>query len=236
MPGYILHLTEGEIILGELKENGADFSENPYWMNAFRCGCLLPDAAPKEEKGKSHFWNLQKTEEKIVLPDLLCFLEEHGAKLRDIKNHPKLCGYYAHLLLDRWFIDFYLKSCTQLLNHQGDVVSHYSETEIVRLKQTGKEISLRQLFSKDYLYEDYSRLNIYFLNKYKIAVPTDDLSDDEMPCNEWKLSSLLKNLDVFLKESSTYTGEALEVLELHSLEAFLEKAAKETIQSWRKLR
>lgn len=102
MPGYIIHAVEAERVLENMpmkwrmKFSGGISQE---WHDAFLCGVLLPDAAGKEVKAQTHYWDENTLENVIVVPDLSSFLDQYAEML----EQPVVLGYLAHLHLDQLF-------------------------------------------------------------------------------------------------------------------------------------
>ena len=228
MPGYIIHLAEAEIMIRELQNRGYDMAFSEQWKERFRYGCLLPDAAPKEKKAVSHFWNSAEPDTGITLPDMECFVVEYSSKLMNIEKNPEAFGYYIHLYLDGAFFSSYLKSCVRLLDDAGNTVETYSKAKNVQILKSGEEIPLRCLFSQEYLYGDYTKLNQYLMRKYSILIPKIETENEE-DIFGWPLSPLLEQLTEFLK-CDVDAAEELRVLEVESLEEFLLKAASTAIR------
>lgn len=231
MPGYIIHLVEAKIIIRKLRENDFLKKYSDEWQKRFFWGCLAPDAEEKDKKGRTHFW-AQSENGDVKLPDLRAFVEKYADKLRRRNEYPEIFGYYAHLYLDRIFWDEYIKNNVQLTDKAGFVTHSYSVAKYLKPHKYKKELTL-DLFM-EHLYEDYTTLNDYFAGKYSIHIPdekqlTGELNKPEELLN-CSLESLLKKLDQFLQKDMELSERDLKIIDLNSLELFLESTAESIIK------
>ena len=124
MPGYIIHLTEAKLILECLKkmyDTRSVFSDQ--WTQCFFWGSLLPDAADKTQKCKSHFWKEGQEEKILRFPQTEWFLEKYQTRLED----PVILGYYAHLYLDRMFFSDFLTAFVSFYDAAGNKTDRIPE-------------------------------------------------------------------------------------------------------------
>ena len=111
MPGYIIHLTEAELIYQALiKRKLLQCLDIDSWKRQFIYGNLLPDAVPKEHKSRSHFWSQKDEGNFIRVPDLSFFLSKYQVSL----SNPAICGYYTHLYLDPAFWKRFFPECVKI--------------------------------------------------------------------------------------------------------------------------
>lgn len=227
MPGYIIHLTEAECVLKKMplgwqsKLPGGSISQ--AWYDAFLCGVLMPDAVGKKEKMQTHYWNVQNLNDAIIVPNLDLFLEQHGGEL----SQPVVLGYLTHLHLDKVFFTKYFHSKVLFLDENRKETFERQAVKYAWLKDECKELSPTELFSQDWLYGDYTKLNSLLIRRHGLTLPDQLLSLD----NPFGLdtASLMQRvyeaIDSYLAESKTAGKPKL--LSLNSLEQFMDYAAED---------
>lgn len=231
MPGYIIHQLEADIIKKKLLERDVFGTYTEEWQKEFQWGCLIPDAA---EKGKTHFWN-QKEPCYLKLPDLEQFIEKYGQDIRRKKKNPVLFGYYAHLCLDRLFWEVYIKENTKLLDSAGYETNSYSNIRFFEAKKLDGKIPVNTFV--EYLHEDYTKLNHYFIEKYQLVIPDENIEirDSDKPeiARNLSIRKITEQLKEFLDNQSTDDSKSLvddlKIIEIKSFEKFLELAAETII-------
>lgn len=223
MPGYILHLTEAELILQELKEEGCSLS--PEWINAFRLGTLLPDTRRKKEKITSHFWESGDLQLQAIAPSIPLFLQKYREEIKG----PLMLGYLSHLDLDACFVNTFWPSMWEFLDADLQLETLQEKIRSVYLKKNGKTIPVTDFFSSAHYYGDYSRMNAYFLRKYRLQIPVLD-SSLSCPitevCTE-DLKEVLAELQYLCSTMQPGTEKELTVFDLPSLESFIQETARQ---------
>lgn len=135
------------------------------WKKQFMAGLVLPDAAkispivnPDYHDRISHF--ARDLESYFKTPDLERFLMEHPISLND----PLYLGYAIHLYMDILF-DNYLKGKYSFrpFDDKSDICVKYVDSA----KKT-VILSSKDFWNK--MYEDYSKLNPYYIKKYKVTI------------------------------------------------------------------
>lgn len=223
MPGYILHLTEAKTIIKELKAEG--FTCSDEWINAFYLGNLLPDTKRKKEKITSHFWNPDSLDQQAIAPDLDLFFK----KYRDDLHTPLMLGYLSHLHLDACFVNSFWPSMWLFLDENKKPENLQEHIRYAWLKVSNKEIPVKDFFSSAYYYGDYSRMNAYLLNKYRLTVPFYN-SDLNCPVEEVHIDDLktvLEELQYLCDTVQPGAEKNLTVFDLPTLEAFIANTAEE---------
>lgn len=229
MPGYIIHLAEAEIIINRLLKSKDSETCTEEWQDRFRRGCLLPDSKDKE-KETTHYWNSGDEGTKVRLPDIALFTKEYWRQLVQRGKYPEVFGYFVHLYLDRLFFEKYLPEHIRFLDSRGYPVQSYKWTEGGIIQKSREGVFLDELFSSDFLYGDYTKLNSYFIDKYQIKIPRND--ETYTPNCKIKdtlfgmsLNDILDRLDIYYVESRNAdhknNSSNLKVLDLESLERFL---------------
>ena len=173
MPGFILHLTAGEMLLDEAKDSKVISTKEDRDM--FRTGCIVPDAT--DRKRFSHFRNKQQVGKIMQVPDLNLFKEKYGDRLDD----PFYLGYFFHLYIDLRFFMEYLPDVVTFYDEEGKVAEYIKTGKMVRLNKSGKIISVDDYRSDKYYYGDYTRMNTYLINRYHIPMDEfDNVTPREM--------------------------------------------------------
>lgn len=233
MPGYIIHLTEAKLIMDLLEQRRQPLSVP--WRQSFLYGSLLPDAVPKMSKHYSHFWRNGAEIYAIRTPQWKLFLEKYGRDMRD----PKMLGYLAHLYLDQRFFDEYFPGLIEFLDAGGCPAGVLKDIRYGVIKKSGERVPLSRLFSGEYMYGDYTRLNLFLYRRYLTDLPKIPEDDPEpgsrqveecLPCD---MKGLLAHLKDYLKSSAALEScekirservcleDQLKVFEKFSLEKFL---------------
>ena len=215
MPGYILHLLHGKLFLDQY---GNIFSETE--KNQFAMGLLMPDSnkAVKKKVDHSHFYSPDQADRMLQIPDMHRF-----PYIKQI-NNPFVLGYAAHLYLDRFFFsDFFLRF-VRFLDQKKQETLAASAAKYAELKQSGKLLTVSELFSEDYLYGDYTMLNRFLVEKYHIEQVA--LVQADNPVHEVDLSNfktVQAQLHQYLSESSGSTE--MRVFSIEELESAIERYA-----------
>lgn len=223
MPGYILHLTEAKTIVKELQLEGYSLSDE--WVNAFYLGNLLPDTKIKREKITSHFWNPESLIRQAIAPDLDRFFQKYRSQLKG----PLILGYLSHLHLDACFVNSFWPSMWLFLDEEKNPETLQEHIRYAWLKVSNKEIPVKDFFSSAYYYGDYSRMNAYLLNKYRLNVPVYDSALD-CPVEEVHIDDLktvLEELQYLCDTVQPGAEKELTVFDLPSLEKFIAGTAEE---------
>ena len=259
MPGYIIHLAEAELILKKLRDKNINPSKE--WKQQFQYGALLPDAASGSGKKESHFWREADMDQIVITPDLETFMKRYPCHLQENSfmfssaslPDPLLCGYLAHLHLDQCFFGRYFDRRVEFIDENGTPQKQFQKIRAARIRKSQEILSLEQFFSNEYLYGDYTKLNHYFVEKYKLEIPvypadesdnmTDSISNnnandmsegiEKIPEHKIKevrfenLQAVLESLTGFLEEGAADAGGGLKVFpeEGDTLEVLLEEAS-----------
>lgn len=133
-------------------------------------GSIAPDVSQclGETRKYSHFLNDD------WLPDVNKFLEKYGNKLDD----DFVLGYFIHLYTDYFWFNYFM---TELVNSRNVIT-----------KLNGDSVKLNGNMLKQYIYNDYTNLNILLINKYSLDfeflysddVRNTDILIDEIPSDK----------------------------------------------------
>ena len=132
-------------------------------------GSIAPDISQclGEPRKYSHFLNDDG------LPDMNRFLEKYGNKLDD----DFVLGYFIHLYTDYFWFNYFI---TELVSHN------------VITKLNGDSVKLNGNMLRQYIYNDYTNLNVLLINKYSLdfeflysdEVRNTDMLIDEIPSDK----------------------------------------------------
>ena len=224
MPGFILHLLHGQMILQQSKL--FHFSESE--QNQFKAGLLIPDSVNGQEKQLSHFFSSEQKYKILQVPDLNDFLERYANHM----NNPFVVGYAAHLYLDKAFFSDYFLNYVRFLDKEGQATLDENSVESVLLLKTQKKITTKELFSEQYLYGDYTKMNQYLVNKYLIVPPSPRIADNPIiEVDPQNLSHLLSDLNQYL-HTPISTDYTLSVFSVDTIETSLKEYASGFLE-WR---
>lgn len=223
MPGYIMHLAEGKRIRHLLEGTGL---LPPGAGDLFEAGLLLPDTKRKKEKYTSHFWNDADMDKLAIAPDLELFLAKYGSRLAE----PVMLGYYAHLHLDWRFVEVLWPRCFRFLDGEGRERSLWDEIRQVQILSRNMVVPVNDFYSDAWYYGDYSRMNRYFQEKYRLTVPKPEpaslaLFDMDEVCAE-DLKEVFSELALLFAGKAGHRNEQPRVFTLNGLEIFLRESAE----------
>ena len=163
MPGFILHLTEAQMLRSHLHEY-PDFPYPIQSVNDFLIGNLLPDAT--DQKELSHFRNPVYRDKMMVFPDLTRFLQKYSSLLAN----PSVLGYYFHLYIDRKFFKDFIPQVVEFYDKNGQITDIRDEVATVYIQKSQTSIPFSKYLTEEYYYGDYTRMNTYLVNQYKIPL------------------------------------------------------------------
>lgn len=216
MPGYILHLTAAHIFMDNLPASSP--LRRPDLQNDFYIGNLLPDAVG--DKTASHFRNPKYLDRMIIWPRPEEFRRKYSSRMSD----PIYFGYYFHLYIDRIFFSEYIPQAAEFLDKDGHGTECREQVRFVRLKKSGKKISLEQYLSEEYYYGDYTKMNTWLCEQYHLPAHFDLPCDPEIKEIEYsRLPGILDSLKEYRKVPADAV-QNVKVFDVQNLMLFLEKA------------
>lgn len=194
MPGIMYHLAFAEEVHRYLK--------TPLNNVEFFAGNLIPDLAL--DKKASHF-KMPASVQGFEVPNM----NEVEKILFDKSNSIQL-GIYCHLYLDYHFIESYLISEFIWDAYKMNVIN----------PRNGKIWSVKQFFAKPanggILYNGYTQINKLLLSDEHIKMETIETLPDILPPTNIPLfdtrreKTWREELNSYLSENASYTGEALD--------------------------
>jgi hypothetical protein len=178
MPGYIIHLAAARLALDKLGFSDFDDRFRVY------VGSLLADTMPRESKRYSHFWSEESFKHLKRMPETAVFAQKYSEHMEDLL----VAAYYAHLYMDRQFVNDYWTRHFEFYNDDMQPEEGYDAVTKVKITDTGLLLPRSEFLSDEYYYGDYTRLLPYITHKYGLR---DILSGYSMS----ELSSKLDKLD-----------------------------------------
>ena len=220
MPGFILHLTAGVIALNTLQDYNVHIDSKE--RNDFLIGCLLPDAT--KNKDASHFRNPKYHGNIVEYPDLELFDQKYHA----LKSDTSCQGYEFHLYIDRVFFKDYLPQIVEFQDTKGRKVEKWDEVTWAVLKKSGKRLSVKQFFSGEYYYGDYTKMNCYLIDKYHIPLNlnTEVRNPGIEEVDYGKSRDILEELKGYLNVPKEAVSD-VKVFDVEELQSFLKKRTQE---------
>lgn len=226
MPSYVIHLSCAKRILELAGGTVTKQDENLFYL-----GNMIADMC--KEKRATHFWDDETYPLLVRRPNLSLFLEKYGAYIQD----PYVRGYYAHLYLDRMFLDTYWEKHFRFYGADKRPETRYTEVAYVKIIEKDKLYDRKEFFSKALYYGDYDTMNGYFAGKYQVQFPELSLSEDawtrvhRIREIDWTYApEAIENTKKLLAQSVRLakgdTEARLRVFELPELEAMVEQTAK----------
>lgn len=221
MPGYVMHLTEAELIMDSIRKR----MPVPFeWKQQFLTGTLLPDTRLKDEKRYSHFWDPDHLELLALAPDLSMFLKKYGDRLMD----PVILGYLAHLHLDACYVLNYWPTVIDFYGSEGEPEVQKQKITSVEIHHLHRQVPVRQFFSTEYYYGEYTKLNGYFIDKYHLSVP-DWRQVRNFDMDEVRLEGMAfvcQELSCLIREYHTGDEGRIQIFDLDHLEEFIAGTAE----------
>lgn len=187
--------------------------------NAFEVGNLIPDSV--KDKTWSHFRHPNRLEKLIVYPDMDLFLDKYRSLLHD----SSALGYYFHLYIDRVYAMDYLHKIFRFQNESGKEVSNRAEITHAKIRRTEEVIPIKTIFSDEYYYGDFTRLNTYLMNRYHLSIDLDlNVSNPGISEVDYTdIASIMQQLHGYLDVPEDAVND-LRVFDVEDLIAFLENA------------
>lgn len=221
MPGFILHLSAGVLAIDVFQN--LNFHMSMREKNDFLMGCLLPDASKK--KDTSHFRNPKHHGNIVEYPDLKLFDQKYHELLGDMS----CLGYGFHLYIDRVFFKDYLPRIVEFQDDAGKVVKKWTDVTWAVLSKNQKRLKVKQFFSEDYYYGDYTKMNSWLIDKLHIplTLQTDVKNPGIEEVDYAKGKDILEELKGYLDVPKEAIAE-LKVFDVEHLLGFL----KEKTQIW----
>ena len=223
MPGFVIHLLHGKFILEKMLPN---FSDDQ--VERFMQGILMPDSNTGKEKDISHFISPLSSPENCIwqIPDLGVFVSKYRSHL----SEPFVLGYLAHLYLDKNFFKYFSSHYISFLDENKNKTLDNTMIKEVYITRNNEYISVDKLFSEEYMYGDYTKLNPVLIDKYSLEIP--DKIQVKNPIDEvdlQKFEDIIQELQKYFS-STPSNNVQLKVFDQIELENFVRDEANEFIR------
>lgn len=165
MPGYLMHLAEGQMILNKLKTLKNHSLFNIPDENDFLLGCILPDAVTDKEL--THFRPQSQKGQITKYPDMAYVLDTY------LHQPLSSCdfGVLAHLHLDTQFVTDFWPKYFIFLDANESYTNITSDIDHVKIYATGQYVPFEQFFSNNWFYREYDILNPFIISSTKPRIP-----------------------------------------------------------------
>ena len=125
-----------------------------------------------------------------------------------------MLGYYFHLYIDRKFFKDFIPQVVEFYDKNGQITDIRDEVATVYIQKSQTSIPFSKYLTEEYYYGDYTRMNTYLVNQYKIPL---DLNPEVSEICYKDVQEVLLQLHGFLAVSP----EAVRELKVFSLEKLL---------------
>lgn len=197
MPGFLMHLVEGEMILNNFKKQ---INISKTFTEEFMLGCILPDVT--SDKKRTHFRPLSQKYQITKYPDMATVY----ALYKNQKLSPIDLGILAHLQLDASYVTDFWQHYFAFEDESGAFSVDTRHPLFVRLLK-GQEvrIPLADFFSDKWFYGEYDRINPVLNRQFHPFIPdhvsyrTEDIHIKEC---------IPEDAEMIKTSLSAYTGTA----------------------------
>ena len=197
MPGFLMHLVEGEMILNNLKKQ---INISKTFTEEFMLGCIMPDVT--SDKERTHFRPLYQKYQITKYPDMAAVYALYGNQ----ELSPIDLGILAHLQLDASYVTDFWQHFFVFEDESGAFSVDIRHPLFVRLLNGQKaRIPLADFFSDKWFYGEYDRINPVLNRQFHPFVPdhvpyrTEDIHIKEC---------IPEDAEMIKTSLSAYTGTA----------------------------
>lgn len=202
MPSYILHLLHGRFISERIHLSSEQEA-------VFQLGLMMPDSNKEVSKHNgslgvsdcSHFIDAQQFDKILQVPNLGLFQNAYESQM----TNPFVFGYAAHLFLDnRFFTDYFLRYI-RFEDVDGNATLETKRIHRANLRQLQENVSVKQLFSEEFLYGDYTALNHLLIRRFHIPmVEQVSYNNPILEIDANNTECVLETLKTYLQSSPEY--------------------------------
>lgn len=215
MPGFILHITAAKMLFQKWCPATID-------QDAFQVGNLIADSV--SDKTYSHFRHPSRQKKLMVYPDLDLFLD----KYRHLLSDSSCLGYYFHLYIDRVYAKDYIPQIITFYDVDGKEADDRSAITHAMIKRTGELVPIKTIFSDEYYYGDFTKMNTYLINRFSLSTDLNSTVGNPgiTEVNYADIQKIQQQLQSYL-EVPFKASEHLKVFDIEDLLQFLEQTAEE---------
>lgn len=234
MASFAMHYITGEKFLESLDYELTDFDKNN-----FRLGNLVVDTMgisnyDRDEKLRrkmiTHFRNMSDEDKCIQIPNVDKFRDKYMDLLE--KDYSVL-GYLFHLYTDKVFFEYLYRDVIEVLDKNMNITNIKKDGVYVKVLKNNKVFKLDTFYSGSNiggLYRDYSNMNKYLINKYKIVFDYEKLKSfgdnsfinpgiEEIDYNN--IYEVIDKMDNIFKEALNSEDEELRVFDRNDIDNFI---------------
>lgn len=213
MPGFLMHLIEGEMIINKINTGVTSAADSRLLAikadpEQFLLGCILPDITDNKER--THFRPAWQKNLITKYPDLdyIRALYPDDAILS-----PADYGILAHLHLDTHYVTDFWPDYFTIENTAGNTCFDTRQPLYVHISsQPEKKIPLAEFFSDRYFYGEYDRINPRLLKDFHPYIPEQITYQPELvhitECGPEDPSQITKALQTYIIQNPSPAPEA----------------------------
>jgi hypothetical protein len=206
MPGFLMHLIEGENILKHMNKCNSPDSRDYLFCQQFLLGCILPDITDNKEL--THFRPAWQKHLITKYPDMEYIFK---AYVNDNLSAFDM-GIIAHLQLDALYVTDFWPKYFYFQNEAGENSCDTREKLYVNIHSSNEIIPLKQFFSDEYFYGEYDILNPYLFKKYNINRPDINVYNKQFihitECIPKNVDDIKQALDMYIH---SYTSTSKDI-------------------------
>ena len=217
MPGFLMHLIEGEMIINKINTGVTSAADSHLSAikaapEQFLLGCILPDITDNKEK--THFRPAWQKNLITKYPELAHIRALYPD---DAILSPADYGILAHLHLDTHYVTDFWPEYFTIEDPAGNTCFDTRQPLYVHISsQPEKKIPLAEFFSDRYFYGEYDRINPRLLKDFHPYIPEQSTYQPELvhitECRPEDPSQITKALQSYITQNPSPAPEASPVL------------------------
>jgi hypothetical protein len=251
MPSFMIHTIAGEKMIKKLHLENED-------KKKFFISNLVPDtldrSAYAQYKGEERRSRKQKIKrithfrtdfnQIFEYPNLELFLSKYEEQTKKDIN---FLGYFFHLYTDYYYFSHYLPQIIVFYDKNHNISKRREENVYVEIKNYNREIGHEDFwdnYGKESIYEDYSRLNKYLVNKYPLSFAPKELIE-YLKTNNYKVDmeeinsdyaiQAIENLKRIVDECLGEEKEQLKIFTIDQIENLIDETVNTFLDKYESL-
>ena len=248
MPSFMIHTICGEKMLKKLKLDEED-------KKKFFISNLMPDIV--DESALADYTGVERARRKMEIkrtshfrtdfhnmfeyPDVDYFLSKYENQAKEDIN---FFAYFFHLYTDYYYFIKFLSKILTYYDKDHKIATEREKTKYIRVNRTNKEMLHNEFWNgdnKESIYEDYSRLNKYLVNKYPLTFNHEELMDyiknhnykiDMEEINSDYAYQALETVDSIIKESLGQPEEEPQILTIDQVEELMDNVVNTFLEKY----